>query len=98
MVPVPGNAPRKNLAHHPACLTTESPKSYHFGYFVAYIRGGGAPPDPIVASLAFLRPVEPKLFYSEDSDIGSTGHHFVDLDEKNASLYSPSPETYLRKI
>ena len=36
------------------------------------------------------------LNFSEVSDLGSTGH-LVDLDEQNASVWSPSPETYLEK-
>ena len=34
--------------------------------------------------------------YLEVSDLGSTGH-FVDLDQENASVWSPSPETNLEK-
>ena len=34
--------------------------------------------------------------YLEVSDLGSTGH-FVDLDQENASVWSPSPETNLKK-
>ena len=32
----------------------------------------------------------------EVSDLGSI-EHFVDLDEENTSVWSPSPETYLDK-
>ena len=34
--------------------------------------------------------------FLEVSDLGSTGH-FVDLDQENASVWSPSPETNLKK-
>ena len=34
--------------------------------------------------------------YSEVSDLGSM-EHFVDLDQENASVWSPSPETNLEK-
>ena len=37
-----------------------------------------------------------KACYLKVSDLGSMGH-FVDLDEENASVWSPSPETYLEK-
>ena len=34
--------------------------------------------------------------YLEVSDLGSM-EHFVDLDQENASVWSPSPEAYLEK-
>ena len=37
-----------------------------------------------------------KFSTSEVSDLGSTGH-FVDLDEENTSVWSPSPEAYPEK-
>ena len=36
------------------------------------------------------------LHFSEVSSVGSMGH-FVDLDQENASVWSPSPEAYLEK-
>ena len=34
--------------------------------------------------------------FLEVSDLGSTGH-FIDLDQEDASVWSPSPETNLKK-
>ena len=36
------------------------------------------------------------LHFSEVSSVGSMGH-FVDLDQENASVWSPSPEAYFEK-